>query len=172
MKKLFFLILAFVVIFAGDVSATTYYISGCRTINSPGYYVLTQDVDVSQLYYTACFNINSNDVILDGNGHTVRYTGNPLYFYYGIHGFSISTRSNITIKNMILDGWDVGIEFSDVYKLKIENVTIKNVDYGIKLLSSQNSTYINNTIENLKDSSIYITNSQNSYYIGNNIQNR
>jgi len=57
----------------GTVAAAPTPVNACTTIDSPGEYQLTADVANSG--QNACIRVTSDDVMLDGNGHTLDGTG-------------------------------------------------------------------------------------------------
>jgi hypothetical protein len=106
-------------------------ITDCTTITSPGEYRLTQDIiDFPDV---VCININSNDVILDCQGHLIDGVV-PNEYSYGV-GIHISDYSNITIKNCVLGDWYAyGIYSYYTSNVRILNCSFNgNPDYGVAL---------------------------------------
>ena len=82
--------------FVSGVKATE--ISSCVTISSSGYYNLTQDINFtnSSVDFAGCFDIQTDNVILDGMGHTLNYNGSYINDLEYITAYG---HRNITIKN-------------------------------------------------------------------------
>ncbi len=141
-------------------------ISSCTNITSSGTYTLTQDI--TQLTDT-CMRIQANNVIFDGQGYTL--TGPNSSYYYGIIANSIG---NITVKNVTVDMWNIGIVYGETGGASyILNTTAKNSGEGIHLGissfgGSTNSTVINNSIINNSNVGIDISGKDQS---GENIYN-
>jgi hypothetical protein len=56
-----------------DAGAEQHGIDSCTVINETGHYTLTADVESDEA--EPCFDIRTDDVVLDGNGHTVTGPG-------------------------------------------------------------------------------------------------
>ena len=131
-------------------------ISTCTTITSPGTYEITTPIDFSTTTTGyACIDIQSSDVILDGNGTQISNTGST---NQGIHIMANGPYNNITIKNAVLDGdGEAAIFIRGVNNTVIKNNTIYgfyNNTVGIYALGASvgdptattNLTIYNNTI--------------------------
>jgi len=126
-------------------------ITNCTQITQPGEYRLTQDIIDSSA--SICIDIQSNDVILDCQGHIVDGTRNLWTL-----GISISG-SNVTIKNCIVRDWFDGIHVSSNNTLL--NITAySNMDNGI-LVGGAYNTLINVTSDSNGDG-IYIQSGYNT----------
>ncbi|MCU4799996.1 right-handed parallel beta-helix repeat-containing protein [Halobacteria archaeon HArc-gm2] len=113
------------VLATGPASAQTSSIDSCTVIDQPGYYVLTEDIDLPNqghvvgLDERACIDIRANDVILDGDGHVVdsgRFTK------------AVGTGNSMPVRNVTvtdLEGTDnvVNVRFENVTDGRITNVT-------------------------------------------------
>jgi parallel beta-helix repeat protein len=115
-------------------------INACTTISEPGQYVLTEDIeDTEDNESGACIGIESNDVVFDGNGHTIAGGGNNAV------GIGLSSGNNVTIQNTILT--DSGIFAQDATDLTIADNTVRNSpDSGISLFIVSSSEISNNTV--------------------------
>jgi hypothetical protein len=76
------------------------------TINQPGQYFLGKDL--STFASGTAIAINTSDVILDFNGHTLVNTLGPLVNAFGV---ALATKQieNVTIKNGTISGFQIGI---------------------------------------------------------------
>ncbi len=129
-------IVALVLLLAGSAGAVTP-ISACGAISSSGVYVLTQNI----IHSTAktCVNITSSNVIFDGAGYTI--DGVDATDTYGIYVYNPTTAlTNVTVKNLIVTGWNSGIYYQNTTSGNISNNTASlNGVYGIYLSSSNYS---------------------------------
>jgi parallel beta-helix repeat protein len=88
--------------------------------------------------------VERDNIVVDGAGYTVEGSGSGI-------GISLSGRSNVTVKNMIIKTFDYGINLqSSSSNNSISRNNITNNRYGIYLyfLSSYNSIFHNNFINN------------------------
>nr|QNO55949.1 hypothetical protein AGOHDPGA_00006 [Methanosarcinales archaeon ANME-1 ERB7] len=119
-------------------------VSHCVVIKSPGYYLLTRDIRSES---GPGIDITTSDVIFDGNGHTIDGEGSGYGVY--VHTFSPLTKlSNVTVKNVNVRDWGVGIRFEKVEHSTIENSTAKSNKEGIYLFLSDSNTLANNNVCN------------------------
>lgn len=99
---------------AGPVGATE--LSGPAEITVPGDYRLATDVIGGGI------TVRSGDVALDGNGH--RILGSP---GEGTRGVLVAgSVTNVTVRNITLAGWEVGIEVRDAADVRVERVHAEN----------------------------------------------
>ena len=91
------LFLAFSAIASAEnvVSSTSTQIVRCTEITSPGYYQLAVDLYGSHGYDDWCIKITANDVVLDGNEHSITRGGGV----FGGRGIFIENANNVTVKN-------------------------------------------------------------------------
>lgn len=96
-------------------------ITDCTRITEPGHYVLGDDIDGSDT--GICLFIETNDVHLDGRGHTLDGGGTGAV---GIQageylGFTVE---NITVRNLTVTNFrNAGLAFEEVRSGTIQNVT-------------------------------------------------
>jgi len=103
----------------------TYYIDHLPyDIRKPGTYILTKNFTYEN--NETPITIFVNDVVLDGNGHTLE--GN-----LSCSAIYSNTQRNITIKNINLKNWNIGVELRHVNNSKIENVSVESSNYGVLL---------------------------------------
>jgi parallel beta-helix repeat protein len=116
-------------------------ISSCTVINSPGEYVLVNDI----LDYTGdyCIKIQVNDVTLNCQWHTIDGIDG-----FGSTGIDIGSGiSNVNITNCIIRDWEQGIYLEPYYS---ENITLINNTFisnymGANFFQLEFADIINNT---------------------------
>ena len=84
--------------------------------------------------------IDSDKIILEGAGHSL--TGNSIG-----SGIYISSRTGITINNVIIDHFPCGITIINSTNIQVSNSNIKKASKGINPINSQNITINNNVLE-------------------------
>lgn len=162
-------------------------VSTCTSLDSPGYYTLTGSITNSGV--TNCISITTNNVTLDGAGHTI--DGQDLLDSYGVfvHNATESI-TNITVRNLTVTDWHHGIHFNNTANVLVENNNASMNSYngifisytinadtsnntmnsnskaGIVLMSVSNSSLFNNTATSNTDSGIYLSGS-----VRNNLRN-
>ncbi len=174
-KVLFSLsILIFLFFIAGAYASTPGDINSCQILDSPGVYTLNQDI---VNYSGTCFTISSDDVVLDGQGHSVGGVWDSNNAYWGI---SVSDVNNATIKNInimslgdfhllgVSDGG--GIYFSASNSL-IDNVNLSFNYYGLFLDSAQNNIVSNIQSNSNAADGIYLTHSSDNSFSNINSNN-
>ena len=128
-------------------------------ITTPGYYILNvsvSDFDPSAYGTYYAIKINASNVILDGAEHAL--DGDGVGTDYGI---IVRDAKNVTVMNVNLTDWYVGILSGPVSNLNIVNNTIVSNTFGVLMdPSSNNCTVANNMI---KDSTYAISISSSSY---------
>lgn len=118
---------------------------GCATLTEPGTYVLTDDiidnrrVDLSE----ACIRIEADDVVLEGNGHTV--DGNAVSDTTGIAVDSPDGTRNVTVRNVTVSDWDRGIHLDDATGSRVVGTNVTLNGQGISLTDSDRNAVTNNT---------------------------
>ncbi len=117
-------------------------ISSCKAIHEPGRYELTADIKDSST--NKCIRIMSSDVVLNGNGHSIDGTG-----AFGTGGVLVGSfeaqTSNVTVRNVNVTDWDDGIRYIHVTNGTVANTVTENNRVGLTLLSSNQTTVLNNT---------------------------
>ena len=108
-------------------------IDGCDIISSAGTYTLTGNITNE----STCFNITSDNVVLDLANFSIDLSNYPMGIY-------VEKKSNITIKNgKILNAW-YGIHLLDSIGVNISGMNIYNTNY--RAIWSDNSSNV--TISN------------------------
>ncbi|WP_170977381.1 right-handed parallel beta-helix repeat-containing protein [Halorussus salinisoli] len=123
-----------------DQSATQ--IDSCTTIDEPGTYVLTSDIDnggktpISE----ACIEITADDVTFDGDGHLVDGRGES-----HTKGIVVADAEGVTIRNVAVDDWHVGVLVTGG-SATVQNVETYSNAYGVRLENATEVTVENSTI--------------------------
>ena len=138
-------------------------VSSCTVIDSPGYYVLNQDIINSSA--SICINITSSDVVFDGAGHIV--DGIDAGSTYGVYAYNPTKLTNITIKNLKVTDWYNGIYYKNVENGSIVNCNASLNINGISLFSSNNNTITNNIVTGNSFNGIHFAFSSNNILINN-----
>ncbi len=157
-------LLALMTIILLSATAEAIEVSNCTEISSPGHYILTQDLTNSP---DTCIQITAGNVIFDGNGHTIDGAG--ALNSYGVYVYGSTTLRNVTIKNLTVTDWDVGIKFINIENGRIENSTALGNWHGISLSSSNNNSISNNTAYSNYWYGIYLENSDGSTLSNNSV---
>jgi parallel beta-helix repeat protein len=131
-------------------------VSASISISKPGFYRLTTDISQPASGHCAYFGFYTSNVIFDGMGHTIDGgTGIPRCTSLG--GFSLrdtegdkASYYNITIRNVTLSNMTQGVSIHSVQGFYLENVTIMNVNDGLRFVTSshvviKNNSFINNS---------------------------
>jgi len=153
-----------IALLAGGAGAATE-INACTSISSPGEYVLNQNIISSSA--STCINIVSSNVVLDGTGHTVSGTGEA--DTKGVYAHSQTTAlTNVTVKNLVLSDWNVGIYYSNAQEGRILNNNVSNNLFGIYLDLSSSNNVINNNNANSNLVGIFLHSQSNSNMLSGN----
>ena len=144
-SRLFFALLAAacLLLLILPAAAASIPVNGTVVITEPGTYVLQADMTGSGALI--CIDIQSSDVIFDGNGHTISDVnmGNSTGIQVSNADLSVS---NVTIKNVRLSNFYIGIELQKAQNSTIQGVTMTGNKLGIYLNSSSANTVSDNTI--------------------------
>ena len=125
---------------AGAQSAPTP-IDSCRTIADDGQYVLTSDIENSS--GSTCVQILSSDVVFDGGGHTIEGANANESVGVKVNN-SLTSLSNVTVRNVTTTGWTAGVYYRDAQNGSIENVNASaNRRHGV-LLRAASDTRVEN----------------------------
>jgi parallel beta-helix repeat protein len=159
MRWLFAGLLVLTLLCLQTVSAQTP-ISSCTEITSSGYYYLTQNLTGLKSGANYCIGIRANNVVLDGNGHSL--TGPNPNSYTGVYIFGVS---NVMVKNLTVSNYSSGISLLFSSYNTITNVTANNNgNSGLYLYTSStnNNVITNVTANNNGNSGLYLDNSPNN----------
>ncbi|MEM0377099.1 MAG: NosD domain-containing protein, partial [Thermofilum sp.] len=98
-------------------------------------YTLTDDVTTEGII------IEKDNIVLDGNGHTVVGQGKG-------SGIRLENRREVTIRNLKIEKFDIGIYIKESNYITISGNKITNNGLGIHLDVSSGNTIVGNTIAN------------------------
>jgi parallel beta-helix repeat protein len=152
---------SFVETTSGDIQVSAIGVGDCRTINQGGVYDLNKSFNISsQVLGYNCILINASNVVLNGNGYTINSNDKNSNLIY------VANSSNLTIKNLIITGSNMGIMFVNVNNSLIQNNTFNNNSAGIFFSYSSNNILTNNTANN-NSHGIYLNYSSNNNLTSN-----
>jgi parallel beta-helix repeat protein len=143
-------------------STSPFYPTKCLTILLPGEYYLTSNLNSND---TTCIEIDSDNVLLDGQGHEVHNLGSA-----EVPGILVEDQTNITIQNIIISHYVPDIKMVNVTGAKVHNVThnggqldlISSRDINVSDSSFENSTVEGMIINNSDKILIFSTSVRNS----------
>jgi len=146
-------------------AASTIYIRADGSVDPPtapiqrsgDLYTLTDDINAS----VDGIVIERNNMVLDGAGYFLQGPGNGI-------GIDLSSRSNVTIKNMRIKAFAFGIYLSSSLVNTVQGNDITDSDVGIGLFSSSNNILTENTLMNDYNVSISLYSNCSSNAIGAN----
>ncbi|MEK6898727.1 MAG: Ig-like domain-containing protein [Nanoarchaeota archaeon] len=123
-----------------DPSPSVTNISSCSfaIVNNNTDYQITNSFSYSGVDY--CLNVSASNVTIFGNGYTL--TGNP----NSLGGIASIGSYNVTINNLILDAWDLGVYLENTNNSYLSNVTIKGAGSVGFILSSSSFNNISNLV--------------------------
>lgn len=116
------------------------WITTCTTITDPGRYMLVADIrnDRQTHLSESCIRIASDDVILDGAGHTV--DGRGISGTIGVAVTSEQELTNVTVSRLTVSDWDWGIYYAGVSGGAVRNVTARHNGAGVSMEETQRVT--------------------------------
>lgn len=141
-------------------------ISNCSIINSSGDYTIVNDIRLdhndgfSLQDALRCIFVNSSDVNIDLNGHTLSCSDNSSIFF--------TVGNNMSLENGKIENCDEVVD-SDNALSNAQNLTIVNDSYGLYSENTTDSTFINNSFAlvpaggPISNASVSNNNFQNNY---------
>ncbi len=135
---------------------------GCRTVSTPGYYALSDDLSSSG----TCFTITANDVWLDCRGHSLTGTGTGSAV--AIYGSGRGT-NNFSLRNCRTTGFYYGVFLSYSNDGVIQNNSFSSPVYGVFAQSSNNLVFFNNTVDRPAASGVFLSSSRDANVSFNNV---
>ena len=103
-------------------------ISACTTIDDPGRYVLTTDLESET---DACLEVVADDVVLDGGGHVIvgDLVQGSTAIAVGSSGEGTGPVRNVTVRNVAVEDWVFGVVYTDVDGGRLADVrTFHNIE--------------------------------------------
>ncbi|HET7324806.1 MAG TPA: right-handed parallel beta-helix repeat-containing protein [Halococcus sp.] len=148
-RRVFAVVLIIVLVAAASVGVASAQrsrnttIDSCTTIDTPGRYVLTQDIrSTISGANEGCIEITASNVTLDGAGHTLTGSGSG-------HGVEVDgskhTLRNVTVKRLQASNWSVGIFYLSATNGTIRGTITNNNTEGIALGQSTGNELVKNT---------------------------
>ncbi|EMA39248.1 periplasmic copper-binding protein [Halococcus hamelinensis 100A6] len=132
-------------------------IDSCRTIANDGEYALTADIEDSNR--TVCVQILSDDVVFDGNGHTIDGVNASESVGVKVNN-SLTGLSNVTVRNVTTTGWTAGVYYQGVANGSLEAVNASaNARNGVLLRDAPETELRNVTAVDNDRWSLYTINS-------------
>lgn len=118
-------------------------IDSCTTIDEPGEYVLTKDIEKGgkTAISKACITITADDVTFDGGDH--RIDGRGVSHTKGVH---VRDAEEVTVENVEVADWHSGLLVTGG-SATIRNVTTFSNAYGVRLENATGATISDSTIE-------------------------
>jgi len=161
MKKckilLLFSIAIALILLYGRISAVA--VTATSTMEISSDFVFTTDI------YETTIIVTADNIVIDGNGHTLQGSGSG-------SGFFLNGRSGVTIKNLIIKGWNVGIFLYDSSDNVIDGNTFIDNWKGVDIEGHSSSNIINGNI--FVDNAfvgIFLSTASNNLLSGNTITN-
>ena len=128
-------------------------IDSCTTIDDPGQYVLTQDIENSSA--AVCIDIQSDNVTFDGGGNLVEGNLSRDAIESAANGTAPGTRvgvgvnvapdervSNVTVRNVTTTNWFHGVRSENVSNGTTSNVTAQSNGAGLVVENRSNGNRI------------------------------
>lgn len=117
-------------------------------ITDPGIYTLDRNIRQGGGTFISetCIRIESDDVILDGAGHTV--DGRGVSDTTGIAATADDGLKNVVVMNLTVTDWDRGFLFENVSGGGLYNVRSSNNGYGLSIENTRGVLMAHNRITN------------------------
>ncbi len=144
-------IIPFDVFAASSAVAGVTNIDRCMVLDKAGEtYLLTKDVSSDG----TCFEVKANNVVLDGQGHTIQYGKASGDSFYGVF---INDADSVTIKNTnIKERFASGFSQHGVYVLNSEKANLINTNFD-NVGDSSYSVYFSNSNFGVVDDNVILT---------------
>ncbi|QLG27482.1 right-handed parallel beta-helix repeat-containing protein [Halorarum halophilum] len=110
-------------------------ITSCTTITEPGVYALGNDITNTSA--DSCIQIESGDVVLDGEGHSLTGDGDGVAVDVTAHEErNQDPYVNVTVRDLQVESWGTGLEFVNTRNATASDVTVTDADIGVRAGSS------------------------------------
>jgi parallel beta-helix repeat protein len=134
MKRLLIVIFLSIFLFIPIVKATD--VTDCIVINNPDTYYVTNDIMNSSI--SSCIEIQTNNVYLNCNGHSISATD------INLNAIFLNSANNIVIENCVIHDIGNGLILSETTNLTFINNSVYNTEHGITFYDSHNCIIYNN----------------------------
>jgi parallel beta-helix repeat protein len=126
-------------------SAPGHTLDSCGTIDEPGVYRLTADVENAPV--GDCFEVTASDVSIHGDGHTVA-AEMPVGAAVTASGVE-----DVVVQNLVVEGWQTGVAFEGVGGGEVTGSTFENVTLvGVELADGTSDVAVaDNAVANSTD---------------------
>lgn len=109
-------------------------VDDCRTIDEPGYYVLT--TDLLDRPETVCIDIRVGGVTFDGNGHRIDSDDSASNAAIRAADPAGGTLGTVAVESVEVTDWNNGIRYESVDGGTVTDVTSTNSTYGVRVADS------------------------------------
>ncbi len=128
-------------------------------ITEPGSYYLVRDQ--TGLAAPRAIEIRASDVVLNGSGHAV--SAAPGAGQYGVLAYRSGGLSNVTVTDLVLEGWDEGAAFYGVDGGGISDCTVTGSAFaGVSLDGGARNISVRSSALSANGMGVFIRNSQNA----------
>jgi hypothetical protein len=115
-------------------TATPTEVDGCRTIDEPGYYVLTTDpLDRPE---TVCIDIRASGVTFDGDGHRIDSDDSASTAAVRVADPAGGTLQNVDVEQLEVTDWNNGVRYESVDDGAVTDLTSTNSTFGVRVANS------------------------------------
>lgn len=117
----------------------------CRTITAPGTYRVGADL-TAPATAEACIVVAADDVVIDGDGHTLDGTvgfdteAKTVHFGVRVAGSDDDPLENVSVRDLTVTEWTHGVDYDGVAGGTVENVTAVDNRVGIAFRWTSSTT--------------------------------
>ena len=122
---------------------------------------------LDNITYALTGNI-TDSIYVERTNITIDGSGFVLLGSYGLTSINVADVTNVTIRNMDISGFSIGINFDRADYNAVSNSNVSNCFYGIQFSNSSNTFLMNNSIKDCM-CGIWVQHSPNNKIIGNKI---
>jgi len=139
------------------------YIRGDGKIDPPTAHIST----FNNITYTLTSNI-TDSIYVERSNITIDGSGFMLLGSYSLMGINLTEVTNVTVRNMDISGFSIGIHVDRADFNSVTDINISNCLYGIRFGNSSGTLLVNSSIKDCMYG-IWVQDSPNSKIIGNKI---
>ncbi|MCD6549616.1 right-handed parallel beta-helix repeat-containing protein, partial [Candidatus Micrarchaeota archaeon] len=133
-------------------------IDSCKVLSSPGIYLVTENITSTS---SVCLDVQSDDVIILGEGYKIRGTGAE-----GTKGIRINGHHNVYIKDLIIENFGTGLDLENAGDVTAKYLIINESGVGIRVYNSDSNKFKLNRILNC-DIGVGVIDSDDNRFEGN-----